>query len=125
MGAIHSRQYLESEAKLLVLEIDGSAVTTSYSNVGLLRGKHLATVKKGTGADSNLVTIKFKKPFGVTPNFVCDPITVDCMCRRDAASTNTLMYVRTLTAIGTGQKDDADFTVLVFGSTGQREGGSY
>lgn len=113
-GRVRNRQFLRP--LLMVLEVDGSAVSTTESTDGLDRGTHVATIYKGTGADSNLVTITFKRPFGTIPQVVFQEITLDCVCRLEAAATKTGLQVRTLELDGVTKEDDADFQVFLFGS---------
>jgi hypothetical protein len=111
MGNFESQQYTDPE--LLVLEIDGSEVTTSLANTALLKGKHIAKVMKGEGDDSNLVTIQLNLPAGIAVTAFFQEITVDCICRREEAETKNTIKVRTLELDGTTKEDDADFIVLV------------
>lgn len=120
MKPVVSRQHLMTE--LLIFEIDGSDVTTSYAATGLDYGSHLATIKKGSAADSNLVTIRLRNPLGLVPKVIFQPLTVDCTCRLDAASTKQIIQVRTLTLAGSAKKDDADFVMMVYGTRELREG---
>lgn len=117
------KQYLEG--LLLGFQVDGSAVTTSTGvNTGLLAGQHLATIKKGTAADSNLVTITLNRPLGLTtPIVLFTPITADCECRLETTPTTTVIQVRTTKSsnLATGV-DDADFNMLIFGTEGIYEG---
>lgn len=115
-------QYLEGI--IAIFKVDGSAVTTSDGvNTGLTMGQHLATIKKGTGADSNLVTITLRHPLGQTPGVIFQEITLDCICREETAPTKTVIQVRTLELDATTQEDDADFYVFLVGSKGIHNGG--
>lgn len=118
---IGQRQFLE--ALVAILSIDGSAVTTTLASTGLLKGQYFATIKKGTGADSNLVTIEFQNPLGMIPVFFTQMVTADCEVRPDAAPTKTGLTLRTLksTNLATGV-DDADFYLFLFGTEQIREG---
>lgn len=120
---IGQKQYLE--AVMLAFSVDGSAVTTGTGvSTGLLAGQHIADIKKGTAADSNLVTITLHKPLGLTSSVVLfTPRTADCECRLETTPTKTVFQVRTLksTNLATGV-DDADFDMLIFGTEGIREG---
>lgn len=120
---VSNRQFLDSE--VLVLSVDGSAVTTSDNvSTGLLKGQHQCYIKKGTGGDSNLVTITFKKPiWGVAPSFFAQCVTADCEVRQNADPTVTTIAVRTLksTNLATGVVD-ADFHLFIFGPTVNKEG---
>ena len=117
---VTQRQFLEAQD--IVLKIDGSEVTTTASKAGLTVGKHVATVKKGTGADSNLVTITLTSPLGMAPTVFFQPVTLDCLCREEVAPTKSVIQVRTLELDGVTQEDDADFNVLIKGTEGIREG---
>ncbi len=118
---LHQAQFLE--ALCMVFEIDGSAVTTSENvSTGLVKGQHLAYIKKGTSSDSNLVTLTLKRPFGLAPSPLYQPITLDCICRDDVAPTVSVIKIRTLELDGTTQENDADFRVYLFGTEGIREG---
>lgn len=119
---IAQAQFLES--KLIVFQVDGSVVTTGAGvNTGLLVGLHVATILKGTGADSNLVTITLNRPYGIAPSVMFQPRTLDCECRLDVDTTKTVIKVRTLKSSDlTAKVDDADFTMLVFGTEGIYEG---
>lgn len=118
---VHSRQYQESE--ILALEIDGSAVTTTSSQAGLIKGLHAADVKIGAGADSNLVTITLKRPFGMVPQVLLQPRTLDCALRLEEEPTKTVIKVRCLlhSNLATGL-DDADFNIFILGNLGILEG---
>jgi hypothetical protein len=106
-----------------VLEVDGSEVTTTSAVTGLVKGQYLATVKKGSSADSNLVTITFNKPFGLVPSFLFQPKTLDCECREEGTSTKTVVTIRTLKSTNLAtQVNDADFSIFVFGTEDIREG---
>lgn len=118
---VSQRQYLTLTGYLL--QIDGSEVTTSDAKTGLVVGRHVATVKKGTSADSNLVTITLRWPYGIIPQVLFQPRTLDCECRLEEDPTKTVIKVRTVKSSDTTQKvDDADFTVLVLGTEDSREG---
>lgn len=118
---VTQRQYLEG--LLMAFKIDGSAVTTSAAKTGLLVGQHLATIYKGTAANSNLVTITLNKPMGLLPFTVLfQPVTLDCLCRLETDVTKTVIQVRTLELDGVTQEDDADFEMFIFGNEGVREG---
>ena len=114
------RQFLEG--LIAVLEVDGSDVTTSYAKTGLDRGMHIATIKKGAGADSNLVTIKLNSPLGLAPSVLIQEITLDCVARLEKATTKQIIQIRTLELDGVTKEDDADFTVFIFGTEQIREG---
>ena len=114
------RQFLEG--LIAVLEVDGSDVTTSYAKTGLDRGMHIATIKKGTGADSNLVTIKLNSPLGLAPSVLIQEITLDCVARLETAPTKQIIQIRTLELDGVTKEDDADMTVFIFGTEQIREG---
>lgn len=120
---VTQRQYLEG--LLMAFKVDGSVVTTTAGvNTGLLVGQHLATIYKGTAANSNLVTITLRKPLGLLPYCVkFQSVTLDCVCRLEAAVTKTVIQVRTLlhSNLATGL-DDADFEMFIFGNEGIREG---
>lgn len=111
MGQFESKQFTDPE--LIVIEVDGSAVTTTLSTTGLVKGQHVAKVKKGEGDDSNLVTIQLNLPAGLAVTSLFQEITVDCICRREEAETKNTIQVRTLELDGTTKEDDADFLVLV------------
>lgn len=118
---IRTAQYLS--ALVAVIRVDGSAVTTSYAKTGLVVGQHLATVKKGTSADSNLVSIQLNFPLGLAPEVWIQEHTLDCVARLEAATTKAgLIQIRTLELDGTTAENDADFTVFVFGTKEIREG---
>lgn len=116
---IGQRQFLEG--LVAVLEIDGSAVTTTYAQAGLLGGLYIADVKKGAGADSNLVTVQFKSPFGLVPRAFYQAITLNCVPRTEASTVSTLA-VRTLQNDLATKADDCDFLIFVYGTEGIREG---
>lgn len=118
---VGQRQFRES--LLYVLEIKGADVTTSFAKAGLVKGKHIADVKKGTSGDANLVTIRFNSPFGLAPSFFFQPKTLNCECREEGTSTKTQVTIRTLqsTNLSTGV-NDADFSVFVYGTEDIREG---
>lgn len=118
---LYQAQFLESLC--MVFEIDGSAVTTSDNvSTGLLKGQHLAYIKKGSGADSNLVTITLRRPFGLAPSVLYQPITLSCIPRDNAAPTTSVITIRTLASDFTSQANDCDLRVFVFGTEGIREG---
>lgn len=118
---LYQPQFLESLC--MVFEIDGSAVTTSENvSTGLVKGQHLAYIKKGTSSDSNLVTITLRRPLGLAPSVFYQPITLDCTARDDVAPTTSLIKIRTLELDGVTVEDDADLRVFVFGTEGIREG---
>lgn len=119
--SLHQPQFLE--ALCMVFEIDGSAVTTSENvSTGLLKGQHLAYIKKGAGADSNLVTITLRRPFGLPPSVLYQPITLACVPRDNAAPTNSVITIRTLAVDHIAQANDCDLRVFLFGTEGIREG---
>lgn len=111
MGNFESKQYTDPE--LIVIEVDGSEVGTSFSTDGLEKGQHVAKIKKGADADANLVTIQLNLPAGLAVTALFQPITVDCICRREAAETKNTITVRTLELDGATAENDADFIVLV------------
>lgn len=120
---IGQRQFLEGI--VAAFQIDGSAVGTSYSTDGILSnyGKFLATVKKGTAGDSNLVTLRLNSPLGLTPHVLFAPITLNCIARIVAADmTNQLIVFRTYQSDFTTKADDCDLTVFLFGTEGIYEG---
>jgi hypothetical protein len=112
-GKLTQRQF--KHPRCLVLDVDGSDVTTSYGNAALDCGKHCATVKKGADADSNLVTIKLKKRLGAAPQVLIQENTLDCLARLEVAVTVDEIQIRTLELDGVTKEDDADFTVFLFG----------
>lgn len=116
---VGQRQFLDSIQ--YAIRVDGSAVTTSFSSTGLIKGQHIATVKKGTAADSNLVTIRLKFPLGMIPSLFYQEETVDCICRTESRGLQEFA-VRTLELDGTTQEDDADFEVFVVATEQYREG---
>lgn len=111
-GRLRNRQF--KRPCVLAFQVDGSDVTTSYANTGLDIGKHIATVKKGAGADSNLVTIKLNRQMGYPPFPVIQEITVDCTARVEVATTVDTIAIRTLELDGVTKEDDADFNLLLF-----------
>ena len=113
-GHVYNRQFRAPVVG--IFEIDGSAVTTDYAQDGLLCGLHIADVKKGSGADSNLVTLRLKRPLGTIPQVKFQPITLDCECRLEETPTDTLIKVRTLELDGVTKEDDADFVIFLFAS---------
>jgi hypothetical protein len=118
---VGNKQHLEMI--LMQFKIDGSAVTTSDNvSTGLLIGQHLATIKKGAGADSNLVTITLNSALGMTPGVFIQEVSLDLACRLETAATKTVIQVRTLDTDLTTKFDDADFELLVVGTEGIREG---
>jgi hypothetical protein len=124
LGKLTQRQFINPQA--IVLAIDGSDVTTSYATTALDVGKHIATVKKGAGADSNLVTILLNKPLGMAPMVMFQETTLDCICRLEAATTVDTIKVRTLELDGVTKEDNADFSVFLFSSEhGEKAEGSH
>lgn len=118
---LHQPQFLEGLC--MMFKIDGSAVTTSDGvSTGLLIGQHLATIKKGTSSDANLVTITLRRPLGQVPAILMQEITLDCVAREETAPTNQVIQIRTLELDGVTAEDDADFYLFVFGNEGIREG---
>lgn len=118
---LHQPQFLGGLC--MVFKVDGSVVTTDDGvNTGLLIGQHLATIKKGTSGDANLVTITLNRPLGQVPSVFFQEITLDCVAREETAPTNQVIQVRTLELDGTTAENDADFYVFVFGNEGIREG---
>ncbi len=126
MGSVKAKQFLSAD--VLVLEVDGSEVSSSVANgAGLVGGgKHIATAIKGTAADANLVTITLNEPFGLAPHVLFQSKTLDCECRLEATPGLRSFQVRTLksTDLTTGV-NDADYTIFVFGTREIREGGAY
>lgn len=121
MRPVVSRQHLMTET--LVFSVDGSEVTTNDDdNTGLDYGSHLATIKKGEGADSNLITITLNNAFGVPPKVFIQERTLDCVARLEEEPTKTVIKIRTLELDGTTQEDNADLEVLVVGTRELREG---
>jgi hypothetical protein len=121
MRSVISRQHLETD--VLVLHVDGSEVTTNDDdNAGLDYGEHLAFIKKGAGADSNLVTITLKNPLGLPMKYFVQPITLDCLVREESAPTKDTLILRVLELDGVTQEDDADFLVFIFGTRQVRQG---
>lgn len=116
---ISQRQYIDG--LVATVRVDGSAVTTSYAQTGLLAGKHIADVKKGAGADSNLVTIKFKHPFGIAPEVLIQEITLNCVARVESVDLDEIA-IRTLQSDYTTKADDCDFVIFAYGTEGIREG---
>ena len=117
--SIGQRQHLEG--LLAILEVDGSAVTTAFAQAGLLSGLHIADVKKGAGADSNLVTVQFKFPFGMNPKAFYQAITLNCVPRTETTALNSIA-IRTLQNDLATKADDCDFLIFVYGTEGIREG---
>ena len=118
---IRTPQYLSAE--LMVLEVDGSAVTTSYAKDGLVVGQHLATIKKGTSGDSNLISIQLNFQLGLTPKVFIQEKTLDCVARLEAEPTKAgLIQIRTLELDGVTGEDDADLSILVVATKEIREG---
>lgn len=109
-------------ARAILIEVDGSAVTTTPSSAGLLAGAHQVLVSKGTSADSNLVTFTFKQPFGFAPKIFIQEITLDCIAREEATPTKNGFQVRTLELDATTKEDDANFSVIVVGSNYNKDG---
>ena len=109
---------------IAVFRVTGaSVVTTETSSAGLDSGKYLSYVKKGAGADSNLVTFTFKRPLGRAPILLFQPVTLDCACREDTAPTKTGFTVRTLLHSNLASKaDNANFNVFLFGTRDVTEG---
>ena len=110
-GRVRNRQF--RRACVLAFQVDGSDVGTSYGTAGLDIGQHLATVKKGVGADSNQVTIKLNKKLGYAPLPLLQEITVDCQARIEGVVGTEYIVVRTLELDGVTKEDDADFNVFV------------
>lgn len=116
---VGQRQFLD--AFIGSVRVDGSAVTTTLASTGLIKGTHIATVKKGTAADSNLVTIRLNKPLGLSPSIFIQEETLDCVARTESRGLQEIT-IRTLELDGTTQEDDADFEVFFFGTEHIREG---
>lgn len=116
------KQFLEGLCE--VFRVVGATVTTTAGvNTGLSKGQHLAKIVKGTGVDSNLVTITLNQPFGMIPAVFFQAETLDCECRIDVEPTLTVIKVRTLKSTNLATKvDDANFTMFLFGTEGIYEG---
>lgn len=116
---VGQRQFLA--AVLASIRVDGSEVTTSFSKTGLIKGQHIATVKKGTSSDSNLVTIRLNNPLGMVPSVLIQEETLDCVARVESRGLQEFA-IRTLELDGSTVEDDADFEVFLIGTEEIREG---
>jgi len=120
---VGQRQFLTG--LLAAFKITGASVTTSSGvNTGLDIGQHLATIKKGSGADSNLVTVTFRNPLGMTPIVLFQPITLDCAARIESGyPTKSIIQFRTFLHSNLATKlDDANLIAYVYGTEEIREG---
>lgn len=113
-NSLKTRQF--QDPQFFVLEVDGSAVTTSASSTGLTVGKHRATILKGTAGDANLITIAFNTPFGFAPRVFVQERTLDCVARLEADPSKTGFQIRTFELDGVTAENDADLTILVLGA---------
>lgn len=116
---ISQRQFIDG--LVAVIRVDGSEVTTTYAQTGLLTGKHIADVKKGTAGDANLVTIRFKAPFGLAPEVFIQPVTVNCVPRPETVGLSEIA-IRTLQSDHATAANNCDFVIFVYGTEGIREG---
>lgn len=118
--SVGQRQFIDS--LIATLRIDMSLITTSYSNAALTEGKHIATVKVGSGADSNLVSIRLANALGRNMSLYFQEVTLDCMCREDTAPGNQVATVRVLKLDGVTKQDAGVFNAWIFGTEGILEG---
>lgn len=114
---VRTRQFTSS--LIAVLTVDGAAVGASYASTGLDNGQHIAEVKKV----GSTFTFKFRRPMGLVPQAIAQPITVDCVVRPSGTWTRDELEFTTYTLAGAGGAGTEDFTVLVFGTEGVIEGG--
>jgi len=118
---VSQRQFLEMQ--VMHFKVVGASVTTSDGvSTGLSIGQHLATIKKGTGASSNLVTITLKSPLGMIPGVLLTERTLDCEARLETDPTVSVIQVRTMKLDGVTKADDANFEMTLIGTEGVREG---
>lgn len=116
---VSQRQF--TDGLVATVGVDGSEVTTDYAQAGLTAGKYIADVKKGTAADSNLVTIRFKDPFGIAPEVLIQEKTLNCVARVESVGLQEIA-IRTLQSNYASQANDCDFVMFVYGTEGIREG---
>jgi len=121
LRALRTRNFLTSVCG--ILQVDGSAVGTTAGQDGLLKGKHIATIKKGTSTDDNLFTIALKKPFGLAPAWFAQPITTLLQVREDATvPTLDTIKVRCFAADLSTREPNGDFYLFIIGTPDIREG---
>jgi hypothetical protein len=101
----------------VLIQVDGSAVTTTASATGLDLGGYDFTVAKGSGGTSNEVTLTPIRPGLQTMHVVgIVPVTTNCHCEIKSVSASSIVVETFQVADGTTGVDDANFhmTVLLF-----------
>lgn len=111
-GRVRNRQF--RSPTLLLFKITGASVSTTAGRDGLDVGKYVATIAKGAGADSNLITLTLNRALGTVPQVKIQEITLDCVARIEGSPTSKVVQIRTLELDGVTKEDDADLFVALF-----------
>lgn len=98
----------------LILQVDGSVVTTSNAVTGLLQGSAHAKVSKGTGGTSHVVTITFNKSFAAVPSCTVTSLVANVQFLV-VPTVSGVVITTTESDDNTTGKDDADFILCIDG----------
>jgi hypothetical protein len=94
----------------MLIEIDGSALTTSTADAGVIQGLDYVQAKDA----SNVVTVTFKRPLrNANYGVFIQEITANCKAELTSRSATAFSYTTVQVADGSTASADADVVILV------------
>ncbi len=92
-----------------VIEIDGSALTGTTADAGVVKGLAVAQAKDS----SNTVTVTFREPFEYAPIVFYQPITANVVCQETSTAVDKIVYTTVEGADYSTGSADADVRILL------------